>query len=109
MSRPMSAARRCRRTGKRPARGRAVSCEADRDNSPHWAAKALTSPKKGEAMGDLVSDADIETFWRDGVVCLRDVIPGSWRDSVAEAVEEWLNSPDCLDFTAYGTDVARAA
>ena len=62
-----------------------------------------------KAAAELVSDADIETFWRDGVVCLREVIPQSWRDSVAEAVEDWLHSPDCLDFTTYGTDVARAA
>ena len=34
-----------------------------------------------------ISAADIATFWRDGVVCLRGVIPQSWRDSVAEAVE----------------------
>jgi len=59
--------------------------------------------------GSLVSEADIEIFWRDGVVCLRGVIPQSWRDSVAEAVEDWLHSPDCLDFTTYGTDMARAA
>lgn len=57
--------------------------------------------------GELVGEADIATFWRDGVVCLRGVIPQSWRDSVAEAVEEWLNSPECLDFTAYGTEMAR--
>lgn len=59
--------------------------------------------------GELVTDADTEAFWRDGVVCLRGVIPKSWRDSVAEAVEEWLNSPECLDFTAYGTNMAQAA
>jgi len=56
-----------------------------------------------------VTDEDIVTFWRDGVVCLRGVIPQSWRDSVAEAVDGWLNSPECLDFTAYGTDMARQA
>jgi ectoine hydroxylase-related dioxygenase (phytanoyl-CoA dioxygenase family) len=55
----------------------------------------------------VVTDADVDTFWRDGVVCLRGVIPRSWRDSVAEALEEWLHSPECLDFTAYGTEVAR--
>jgi ectoine hydroxylase-related dioxygenase (phytanoyl-CoA dioxygenase family) len=59
--------------------------------------------------GELVTDADIEAFWRDGVVCLRGVIPQSWRDSVAGAVEEWLNSPECLDFTTYGTNMAEAA
>ena len=59
--------------------------------------------------GSLISDADIEAFWRDGVVCLREVVPQSWRDSVAEAVEDWLHSPDCLDYTAYGTDMALAA
>ncbi|MDB5393505.1 MAG: hypothetical protein JWM91_1011 [Rhodospirillales bacterium] len=56
-----------------------------------------------------VSDEDVATFWRDGAVCLRGVIPQSWRDSVAEALEDWLRSPDCLDFTAYGGEIARQA
>lgn len=56
-----------------------------------------------------VTDAEVATFWRDGVVCLRGVIPQAWRDSVAAALEEWLNSPECLDFTAYGSAVAQEA
>jgi ectoine hydroxylase-related dioxygenase (phytanoyl-CoA dioxygenase family) len=56
-----------------------------------------------------ITQDEIDAFWRDGVVCLRGVIPQGWLDITGEAVEEWLHSPQCLDYTAYGTDVAQAA
>ena len=54
-----------------------------------------------------VTPQEVEDFWRDGVVCLRGVIAQDWLDLAAEAVEAWLRSPECLDFTAYGAEVAR--
>src|SRR5665213_1871933 len=56
-----------------------------------------------------ITQDEIDIFWRDGVVCLRGVIPQTWLDSARDAIEEWLHSPQCLDYTAYGADVARAA
>lgn len=53
-----------------------------------------------------VTQHEIDTFWRDGVVCLRGVISQPWLDIAAEAVEEWLDSPECMDFTDYGTKAA---
>ena len=54
------------------------------------------------------TDSDIDAFWRDGVVCLRGVIPLDWIDLVARSMEEWLASPQRFDLTQYGADVAQA-
>lgn len=56
-----------------------------------------------------VTDDEIQTFWRDGFVCLRQIIPPMWIERMQQAVDEWLRSPECFDYTAYGTDVANAA
>jgi ectoine hydroxylase-related dioxygenase (phytanoyl-CoA dioxygenase family) len=56
-----------------------------------------------------VSQDEIDTFWRDGVVCLRQIISFEWIERMAQAVDEWLGSPECLDYTTFGTDVAEAA
>lgn len=53
-----------------------------------------------------VTQDEVDTFWRDGVVCLRGVIQKPWLDLAAVAVEEWLSSPECMDFTDYGTKAA---
>jgi len=55
-----------------------------------------------------VTQDEVDTFWRDGVVCLRGVISQQWLDLAAEAVEEWLHSPECMDFTEYGAKAAEA-
>jgi ectoine hydroxylase-related dioxygenase (phytanoyl-CoA dioxygenase family) len=56
-----------------------------------------------------VTQDEIDAFWRDGVVCLRNIVPPQWIDYMSTAVEEWLKSPACLDFTKFGTEVAQAA
>jgi ectoine hydroxylase-related dioxygenase (phytanoyl-CoA dioxygenase family) len=56
-----------------------------------------------------VTQDEIDTFWRDGVVCLRNIVPPQWIDHMSSAVEEWLASPACLDFTKFGSEVAQAA
>lgn len=55
-----------------------------------------------------VTQHEVDAFWRDGFVCLRGIVPGDWIGRMRTAVDEWLQSPDCLDYTAFGTDVARA-
>lgn len=56
-----------------------------------------------------VTRDEIDSFWRDGVVCLRNIIPMEWIDSLAEAVDAWLRSPECFDYTIFGTGIAEAA
>jgi hypothetical protein len=55
-----------------------------------------------------ISDEEVETFWRDGVVCLREALPGEWIELVARSMEEWLASPQRFDLTQYGADVTQA-
>jgi hypothetical protein len=54
-----------------------------------------------------ISDEEVETFWRDGVVCLREAMPREWVALVATAMEEWLASPQRFDLTQYGEDIAQ--
>lgn len=56
-----------------------------------------------------IAQDEIDTFWRDGVVCLRNIIPMDWIDAMSDAIEEWLLSPECLDFTAFGAATVQAA
>lgn len=56
-----------------------------------------------------VTPEEVDSFWRDGVVCLRQIIAPEWIALAQQGVEDWLNSPDCLDYTAFGTQVAQAA
>ena len=55
-----------------------------------------------------ISDEEVETFWRDGVVCLREALPREWIELAARSMEEWLASPQRFDLTQYGADVAQA-
>jgi ectoine hydroxylase-related dioxygenase (phytanoyl-CoA dioxygenase family) len=56
-----------------------------------------------------VTQDEIATFWRDGFVCLRQIIPDDWIGRMQDAVDRWLNSPECIDYTAFGADIAQAA
>lgn len=56
-----------------------------------------------------VTPEEVSSFWRDGFVCLRSIIPQDWISVMQDAVDAWLQSPDCFDYTAYGTEVAQAA
>ena len=46
-----------------------------------------------------VTQDEIDTFWRDGVVCLRDIIPLEWIDSVSGPVDAALSRQMGLDLT----------
>lgn len=56
-----------------------------------------------------LTPAEIDTFWRQGFICLRQVIPHDWIERMRGAVDEWLNSPDCIDYSEFGDSVAREA
>ena len=54
-----------------------------------------------------VTQHEIETFWRDGFVCLRQVIAHDWIERMQAAVDSWLGSPECIDYTEFGASVAQ--
>jgi hypothetical protein len=53
-----------------------------------------------------ITDDEVEAFRSDGVVCLRQVIPASWLDRMAEAVERALADPLTVDLSQMGVDLA---
>jgi ectoine hydroxylase-related dioxygenase (phytanoyl-CoA dioxygenase family) len=55
-----------------------------------------------------ITDDEIETFWRDGVVCLRQVMPHEWLAAMVEPVEEALRHPSMTDLSEMGTGLAEA-
>lgn len=56
-----------------------------------------------------ISEDEVESFWREGVVCLRQVMPQDWLDSMAEPVEASLAAPEMTDLSAMGDDLERLA
>ena len=54
-----------------------------------------------------ITDEEVATFWRDGVVCLRQVLPADWLARMAEPVEVSLASAATTDLSAFGEDLAR--
>jgi ectoine hydroxylase-related dioxygenase (phytanoyl-CoA dioxygenase family) len=54
-----------------------------------------------------ITDAEVETFWRDGVVCLRQVMPQAWLDEMAGHVEAALRSQATTNLSAFGDELAR--
>ena len=48
----------------------------------------------------MVTGDDIETFWRDGVVCLRGVLPRELLDAMAEPVEDAIAGEQSADLSA---------
>ena len=46
-----------------------------------------------------VTDDEVETFWRDGVVCLRAVMPTAWLDYMAQPVDASLATAAVADLT----------
>lgn len=55
-----------------------------------------------------MTDAEVDAFWADGVVCLRGVLPVSWVERVQVAVERALAARDGTDLTAMAERIARA-
>jgi ectoine hydroxylase-related dioxygenase (phytanoyl-CoA dioxygenase family) len=43
-----------------------------------------------------LSDDEVTAFWRDGVICCRDVMPAAWIERVAEAIERNLATPSAI-------------
>lgn len=56
-----------------------------------------------------VTDEEIEAFWRDGVVCLRQVLPRHWVEAMAGPVEEALVSAATTDLSSFGDDLEANA
>lgn len=46
---------------------------------------------------------EIETFWRDGVVCLRGILPPGWLAVLEAGVERWLQSEGRFSLSEFGT------
>ena len=59
----------------------------------------MTSPWSG--LRPVTGD-EIETFWRDGVVCLRAIMPEAWLDLLADAVERYLHSKAAFSLSDFG-------
>ncbi len=55
-----------------------------------------------------VTDAEIETFWRDGVVCLREILPESWISLVERGVDRWLGSSARFSLSDFGAELEQA-
>ena len=56
-----------------------------------------------------ITDDEVDTFWRDGVVCLRQVMPLEWLAHMAEPVETSLASASMTDLSAMGDDLEKHA
>jgi ectoine hydroxylase-related dioxygenase (phytanoyl-CoA dioxygenase family) len=63
---------------------------------------------RGASLRPVTQD-EIDTFWRDGFVCLRQVIAPEWIGRMQLAVDRWLGSPECIDYTEFGASVAQQA
>ena len=48
----------------------------------------------------IVSEREIETYERDGVVCLRGAFAPEWLDLVAEGIEKDIAAPGPLHSTS---------
>ncbi|MCU0310065.1 MAG: phytanoyl-CoA dioxygenase family protein [Acidimicrobiales bacterium] len=55
-----------------------------------------------------VTDAEVDAFWRDGVVCLRGVMPEEWLEAMADPVEDALGGSSTADLTGMGEALAEA-
>lgn len=53
----------------------------------------------------MLRDEDVETFWRDGVVCLRGVLPVEWTERLARAVEDVIAASDGTDLSAMASAI----
>ena len=53
----------------------------------------------------MLRDEDVETFWRDGVVCLRGVVPAEWTERLAAAVEDVIAARDGTDLSAMASQI----
>ena len=49
------------------------------------------------------SPEEIDTFWRDGVVCLRGIMPPGWLAVLEAGVERWLHSEGRFSLSEFGS------
>jgi ectoine hydroxylase-related dioxygenase (phytanoyl-CoA dioxygenase family) len=56
-----------------------------------------------------VSDEEVEAFWRDGVVCLRGVIPAEWLHRMQGPLERCLSGDGTADLSGMGEALERDA
>jgi len=56
-----------------------------------------------------ITDDEVESFWRDGVVCLRRVMPIEWLECMADPIEVALADPLTADLSQMGADLAAGA
>ena len=56
-----------------------------------------------------VTPAEIDTFWRDGAVCLRGIMPADWVALLAEGVERWLGSEARFSLSDFGASRSEGA
>ena len=55
-----------------------------------------------------VTDDEIETFWRDGVVCLRQILPVEVVAAMADPIEELLDDSSMADLSAMADALEQA-
>lgn len=55
-----------------------------------------------------VSQTEIDTFWRDGVVCLRGIVDADYVRSMAEPLAAMLGTPELADLSAMGDALAAS-
>jgi ectoine hydroxylase-related dioxygenase (phytanoyl-CoA dioxygenase family) len=55
-----------------------------------------------------ITDDEVDAFWRDGVVCLRGVMPGVWLERMEPAVEQALAHTSTTDLSEMGVGLAAA-
>ena len=63
-----------------------------------------TTTNRPSGVGDLpaeplrpVTAEEVETFWRDGVVCLRGILPTVWLEALAEPLERTLHNGESVN------------
>ena len=56
-----------------------------------------------------VTDEEVETFWRDGVVCLRSILPVELVDSMAQPIEEALVGSEMADLSEMADALEKGA
>jgi ectoine hydroxylase-related dioxygenase (phytanoyl-CoA dioxygenase family) len=64
---------------------------------------------RGNQASRPITDDEVAAFWRDGVVCLRQVMPVEWLEAMAEPVERALGHPSMTDLSEMGDGLADAA
>jgi ectoine hydroxylase-related dioxygenase (phytanoyl-CoA dioxygenase family) len=70
------------------------------------ASRALRLRAVRDPTSSLPRPDETETFWADGVVCLRGVLPAGWLARLEVAVEEVLASGDGTDLSAMAAQIA---